>query len=219
MTLETTQIDVNPTGNKAGRPKSIEKRKRILDAATDLFLANGVSSTSMDMVATTAGVSKQTVYSHFNSKDDLFAAVISQKCGEYQLDKTALLDPNREPKAVLHEFGSRFVSLLRDKQVIAMHRIVIAEGASNPRVAEIFYESGPVSEINLLTEYFYHSPHFTLSEDMARHAAVCLLNLLKGHFHFTEMLSLPCDLSEIDESEHVSRTLAQFFAILDHQAL
>ena len=65
--------------NKAGRPKSDLKRQSILEAAAGLFLEHGFSQTSMDLVANTAGVSKQTVYSHFNNKDALFSAVIELK--------------------------------------------------------------------------------------------------------------------------------------------
>ena len=51
------------------RSKSESKRKQILDAATILFTEQGYSSTSMDLIAKNANVSKQTVYSHFGNKD------------------------------------------------------------------------------------------------------------------------------------------------------
>ena len=45
------------------------KRQAILDAAKSLFLTHGYANTSMDAVATLAGVSKLTVYSHFTDKE------------------------------------------------------------------------------------------------------------------------------------------------------
>src|SRR5678816_1225396 len=52
----------------------VQNRSRVLRAATDSFLAHGYAS-SVDEIARRAGVAKQTVYSHFPSKDALFKAV------------------------------------------------------------------------------------------------------------------------------------------------
>ncbi|MQT72625.1 TetR family transcriptional regulator, partial [Pseudomonas sp. FSL R10-0071] len=59
-----------------GRPKDMAKRQAILDAAKSLFLTHGYANTSMDAVATLAGVSKLTVYSHFTDKETLFSSAI-----------------------------------------------------------------------------------------------------------------------------------------------
>ena len=67
------------------RTKREEKRKLIIAAATDLFSELGFAQTSMDKIAKKAGVSKQTVYSHFGSKDELFGGAISRKCISHNL--------------------------------------------------------------------------------------------------------------------------------------
>jgi len=51
-------------------------RKRIVDAATKLFYAEGISRVSVDAVAEKAGLTKRTLYYHFKSKDDLIAAYL-----------------------------------------------------------------------------------------------------------------------------------------------
>ncbi|RVA73096.1 TetR/AcrR family transcriptional regulator, partial [Mesorhizobium sp. M7A.F.Ca.US.006.04.2.1] len=48
-------------------------RKRIVDAATRLFYAEGIGRVSVDAVAEEAGLTKRTLYYHFKSKDDLIA--------------------------------------------------------------------------------------------------------------------------------------------------
>src|SRR5512134_612954 len=58
-----------------------ERRKEarpgeILDAALDLFVERGYATTRLDDVAQRAGVSKGTVYLYFDSKEDLFKAVV-----------------------------------------------------------------------------------------------------------------------------------------------
>ena len=53
---------------RRGRPRSKAKARDIMDAATELFTHNGFDATSVDDIAAAAGVSKQTVYSHFGTK-------------------------------------------------------------------------------------------------------------------------------------------------------
>jgi len=66
-------------------PRSRQKRAAILDAAGQLFCEHGLHLVSMDMVANAAGVSKQTVYSHFANKESLFAEAVGSKCVSSEL--------------------------------------------------------------------------------------------------------------------------------------
>lgn len=54
-------------------------RKRIIDAATKLFYAEGIGRVSVDAVAEKAGLTKRTLYYHFKSKDDLVAAYLEAR--------------------------------------------------------------------------------------------------------------------------------------------
>ena len=56
------------------------KREAILEAATRVFFESGYADASMDEIAREAGVSKQTVYSHFGAKEALFGAFIRDNC-------------------------------------------------------------------------------------------------------------------------------------------
>ena len=62
-----------PTTRRAGR---LASRGVIIEAATTLFLRNGYLGTSMDDVAALASVSKQTVYTHFADKEQLFTELV-----------------------------------------------------------------------------------------------------------------------------------------------
>ena len=58
-------------------PRSGETtRRQILDAAYKLFRRSGFSRVSMDEIAAATGVTKRTLYHHFESKDQLLAAVL-----------------------------------------------------------------------------------------------------------------------------------------------
>jgi AcrR family transcriptional regulator len=53
-----------------------DRRTAILDAAGKIFLRYGYKKTSMDDLARAAGLSRQALYLHFRSKEDLFRAAI-----------------------------------------------------------------------------------------------------------------------------------------------
>ena len=70
-----------------GRPKDLEKRAAILQAAKQLFTTQGFDGTSMDAIAGLAGVSKLTVYSHYRDKERLFvAAGADSKVGDKAIE-------------------------------------------------------------------------------------------------------------------------------------
>src|SRR5437868_6617145 len=68
-----------PSPPKRGRPCRAEEgthRGKILLAGEKLFMAQGFGATSMDAVAKEAGVSKKSIYGLFDTKEDLFEAII-----------------------------------------------------------------------------------------------------------------------------------------------
>ncbi len=173
---------------KAGRPKSQQKRTDILLAATQLFLELGYTRTSMNLVATQANVSKQTVYSHFINKDSLFSAVIEFKCAMYQLDNTHLLDSALSLEDILIKVGAQFCRLMQDQQVIAMYRVLIAEASSAPHVAQLFYDAGPRPAIKMLAHIIQSHTQCTTQD--AEYWACTFFNILKGETHMQNLLGM-----------------------------
>lgn len=68
-----------PEAKQRVRPLRSEVRTRILDAAMEVFAAEGFDGASINMIATAAGFTKGAVYSNFESKDDLFLALIDRQ--------------------------------------------------------------------------------------------------------------------------------------------
>ena len=54
-------------------------RERIIAAATKLFYSEGLRATSVDAVAEKAGITKKTLYYHFQTKDELIAAYLASR--------------------------------------------------------------------------------------------------------------------------------------------
>jgi AcrR family transcriptional regulator len=63
------------------RPKSAQAHKKVLDAAVHLFSERGIDATSMDSIAEVSGVSKATIYKHWQDKDALCLEVMGHLHG------------------------------------------------------------------------------------------------------------------------------------------
>jgi AcrR family transcriptional regulator len=64
-------------GRRLGRA---ERREQILAAATEAFARSGFAATSLDDIAAQAGISRVILYRHFDSKSDLYRAVLDRVC-------------------------------------------------------------------------------------------------------------------------------------------
>lgn len=201
-------IAAAPTdARRPGRPKSEEKAGAICDAAGHLFMTQGVDKTSMDAIAQTAGVSKQTVYSHFNSKDDLFRACIVSKVHMYGLDESQL-DLSVPVDEALERIGFQFLTLLSDPEVVQMFRLMIAEAKAFPRLAKMFHETGPRATTRYVARIFAHY----LAEDDREHAkraAKEFLAIVKGDYLIERLLETRQVLTEAERVEHVQRCVVR----------
>jgi TetR/AcrR family transcriptional repressor of nem operon len=64
------------------RKVNIEARRRILEAAHELFLEGGLKGVSMEEVASAAGIKKANLFHYYPSKESLELAVLEQAAGE-----------------------------------------------------------------------------------------------------------------------------------------
>ena len=62
------------------RMRRAERREQILDAATRAFARAGFAATSLDDVAAEAGITRVILYRHFESKADMYRAVLDRAC-------------------------------------------------------------------------------------------------------------------------------------------
>jgi TetR/AcrR family transcriptional repressor of mexJK operon len=197
-----------------GRPKSLAKRQQILLCASELLLSLGYNNTSMDAVAKESGVSKQTVYSHFNNKDALFNAVIESKCEMYKVEKGIVGIENQPLLEILNNIGLSFIRLLNDENVIAMYKVVISESKQDSRVSQLFYDAGPLHCINLVSTLLIQHPQSRLNAAQAYEASLDFSNLLKSDYHMRGILHLPYELTEKKQQTLARSAAAKTMAIL-----
>lgn len=123
------------------------KREQIRGGALTAFLECGVAGTSMDHIAATAGVSKQTLYVYFRSKEELLVDVLGSMVAA--LDERAPLLRDRvvasreDLRDVLSEVAWTLVSHLMSPDYLALFRIFIAEMATTSGLLNIWRETVP----------------------------------------------------------------------------
>jgi AcrR family transcriptional regulator len=139
---------------RAKRVRAEVKRAELLKVATDMFLAKGYDSVSVDSIIARTGGTKSNVYKFFGSKAELFAEVVEDLCRQIVHSFADLeLDP-ADPEGALREVGRRFLGALLTKRSIRQHRMVVAESARFPAVGKRWFKAGPESARAPLAAYF-----------------------------------------------------------------
>lgn len=108
---------------RSTKEEAVETRNRILDAAEDIFHAQGVSRTSLADVAQAAGVTRGAIYWHFKNKDDLFEAMCERVC----LPMEAMVEAQKEEHNLDPLARLRYLCLL-----------VLSETVNNPHSRKVF---------------------------------------------------------------------------------
>ncbi|QLQ14793.1 MAG: TetR/AcrR family transcriptional regulator [Micropruina sp.] len=136
-------------------PRAVAKRRQIALAARELFLSDGYARTSMDAVTQAAGVSKQTLYAYFPSKEVLLRSVVVDEL-------TGLLAPAERPELratrenlpeVLFQLARGYLRHLMTPTSIALLRLMIGEAASLGSMRNMFREAVPVHILGDIREF------------------------------------------------------------------
>jgi TetR/AcrR family transcriptional regulator, mexJK operon transcriptional repressor len=190
----------SPKSPGPGRPKDLEKRAAILEAAKNLFPQRGFAGVSMDAIAAEAGVSKLTVYSHFTDKETLFSEAVKCRC-EAQLPHDlfeigAGSGPIRE---VLFKIGHGFSLLCTSTEAVDLYRMMSAHAQADPQLAQLFYEAGPRRTLAEFEGFLGRANAAGALDvpDTAR-ASQHFFSMLKGELH-TRLVVGCCDCIDEDE--------------------
>lgn len=129
--------------------RSRAKRDQIREGARKAFLNRGFSGASMDTVAAEAGVSKQTLYAYYPSKEDLLFDVLRDliEAGGPQEGlatvRGAPLGSRDEVRGALSSTARGLVSALMRPEYVALVRVVIAETPRLPHLGKLFRSAVP----------------------------------------------------------------------------
>lgn len=119
----------------------LRKSEDILDAAAEVFSERGLEA-PVEEIARRAGVSKQTVYNHFGSKEDLLRALFDRR-------RELVMEPLDEAHGdePLEDRLSDYVLRIVEAHLGAGHKSVlrsaIAAATTRPQIGVMVYEAGP----------------------------------------------------------------------------
>lgn len=128
------------------RPSSLAKREAILAAAERAFLDEGFDAATMDAIAAEAGVSKQTAYAHFGSKQALFVELVTamtRGAGDGIHESSPRIASADEIAPALEERLAEQLAVVLTPRLLRLRRLVIGEVARFPELARALAQHGP----------------------------------------------------------------------------
>jgi TetR/AcrR family transcriptional regulator, mexJK operon transcriptional repressor len=190
---------------------SPEKRTQILTGAAAVFAADGYEGASMSRIAAVAGVSKGTLYNHFDSKAALFTAYVGEKCDQYLAHVFDSADHDGDPADVLRGIGKRMVQMMLSDIGMSIYRVVIAEAAKFPALARGFFEAGPARAISFMEGWLAEETRRgRLSVSDPAFAAEQFFNLCQTRLVLRRKLEMLPDPPERDIEEVVEASITMF---------
>ena len=153
ITIPKTRAKVQASAVPS-QPRRRSKHDAITRAAAEAFLADGFDRASLDQIAQRAGVSKQTIYSHFADKRSLFKAI----CSELTEKLTIPLRPERSAgddlRTVLVRLGQDALAMMLHPASLDLHRLVVGAAHRFPELGQAAFEAGAQRMIDDLSALF-----------------------------------------------------------------
>ncbi|MGP1354101.1 MAG: TetR/AcrR family transcriptional regulator [Parasphingopyxis sp.] len=189
------------------------KREKIIDAAEQLFIANGFAATSMEDVARAARASKRTIYARFRSKEDLFAAVMLSACRD--IDAPALDMPQADASLedALRAAGQATLFRVLQPRGLAVLQVAIGEKNTMPQIMKIYWENGPGYAEAYVRDAIgkFRKRRKSVS---AKQAALRFMNMIFGPFLYGALFADTKLPSRKKMNEELDTTIAQFISWL-----
>jgi TetR/AcrR family transcriptional repressor of mexJK operon len=126
-------------------------RERILAAAEQLFFRNGYA-TSLDGIALAAGVARQTLYSHFSNKENLFTAVFDRIIVR-NVAPMRDIRFNGDLRESLTMFGLNYRKIILSPEGIAFLRLLVLMSSRVQRIAQRLYFDAVTPILQELVNY------------------------------------------------------------------
>ena len=158
------------------KPKA--KEQEVLDVATEYFLQHGYRGASINAMARSSGISKESIYRYFSSKQQLFEAVIGRELIEYRrslhrLDATLR---SMELRPALIMVAETVLGIITTDRTLALRRLIFDEATRSPEVGQHYYKIGPGQAYSVLESVLETHPHHSDFDipTLARHFTALL---------------------------------------------
>lgn len=122
------------------RRRSEDRPGEIVSAARKVFAEKGFAAARLDDIAAKAGVSKGALYLYFNTKEDIFAAVVRDAVSPNVEAILSLIAGHKGPvEPLLRGLAGRMADLASQPDIGAVAKMVIAESGNFPELARIWH--------------------------------------------------------------------------------
>lgn len=190
-----------------------EKQTALLDAARSAFLARGFARSSVNTIAKDAGISIATLYKYFDTKEDLFGAVIGRSWAELRSDLDLQKLNVLPPVEALCLIGDEYAELLGRESVRELFRVIIAEAVQFPELGEKLYEHGKEAFLEKVEQYLRRRVESgELSIDDSALATRQFLGLIDAIVFWPSLLTSKLAVSEAERENVVRQAVATFLA-------
>lgn len=120
--------------------RRLQRCELILSVAARSFLENGYDGTTMSSVAAELKGSKETLWRHFASKEQLFAAFLERATQAFNDELTTIFNPSVASVHVVERVCTSFLRKILTPDMLALYRLVVGESGRYPEVGRIFHE-------------------------------------------------------------------------------
>lgn len=203
--MMATRLDRD--GHGPGVMSENERREILLSAAERVFLAKGYVATTMADIAQAAGMSKKTIYQVFDSKKELFDALM--------MDRLAVLrvpadDGDRPPEVVLRSVLLDMARVVLSPKQIALTRLILAEIASTPEVGDVLKARCVQVEGAVQNWLGLQASRGVFDIADVPSAAAMLFGIAFGDFHWHLLLELGTVPTEAELAARIEQSVAVF---------
>lgn len=112
VTRHTYAYEVAASARRMSRE---DKRRRIIDAAVEVFAEKGFFGARVSEIADAAGVADGTIYLYFKSKDDILISLFEEKMAEILARFVAILQELEDPEAKLRRYVIEHLKLVAEQ--------------------------------------------------------------------------------------------------------
>ncbi|KHF77079.1 Transcriptional regulator, TetR family [Acinetobacter sp. neg1] len=197
----------------SGRPKDLEKRAKILQAAKSIFLKMGYHATNMNQIAKEAGVTKLTVYNHFQDKNNLFMCAIQESCEESIRAKQFELTADSDFKQALLLMCQRALNIIYLPEALKLDCVLFELAAEQSPLTRQFFDASHTRMCHVWCDFFEQAIAFKfIQADEPIKQTELIISLLLGIRHQQVLLDL-APVPTADEIDQMIQHAIEIFLL------
>jgi len=98
-------------------------KEKIIEKASEMFMSLGFKSVTMDDIAAEMGISKKTIYTHFNNKETIIAVVTDAIFEKVSQDIDCICELDKNPIEETYDIKKRVMEHMRDEKQSPWHQL------------------------------------------------------------------------------------------------